>query len=98
MGGGVGQLAQLQQRVVAQLVESAPARLVGRDLDGLQPVAVQVGEEIILRTHAGVDVLGVDAGGGRFGGAGQGGRQAQGDAADQKSFHALSLVRISFRI
>ena len=74
---------QLRRGVLAQLHERAPARAVARDLGLLQPLAVQVREEIVLRTHGGVDVLGVDARDhasrrGRGGGGGRGGRSGGG--------------------
>ena len=54
--------AQNRLRIVAQLSERAPARLVGRDFSFLDPLAVQVSKEIVLRAHAWVDVFGGHAG------------------------------------
>ena len=73
---GFDDAAQLWRRVIAQLGERTPARLVGRNLGRGQPLAVQMGKEIVLHAHGGVDVLHIDAGndasGGRRGAWGHG--------------------------
>ncbi|MNM49066.1 hypothetical protein D3C81_600660 [compost metagenome] len=71
---GFDDAAQLRRRVVAQLGERTPARFVGWDLGRGQPLAIQMGEEIILHAHGGVDVLHVDAGDNAGGG-----RRCRGD-------------------
>jgi hypothetical protein len=61
VGDPVGELgddvAHLLLADVGQLHERAPARPVGRDLRLLQPAAVHVAEEVVLRPDVGVHAL-----------------------------------------
>src|SRR6185312_16352738 len=61
---GARLLEELMQRVaavLAQLLERAPAGRVRRNLRGLEPSAVHVPVEIILRTNGVIEVRGIDA-------------------------------------
>src|SRR5438132_14163789 len=64
-------------RIVVELIERAIARLVGGNLEGVEPFAVDGAVEIILRSRRGIDILQIDAGarwrGGFRGGFGLGG-------------------------
>ena len=65
---GFDDAAQLWRGVIAQLGERTPARLVGRNLGRGQPLAIQMGEKVVLHAHGRVDVLHVDAGNDASGG------------------------------
>jgi len=58
--------AHVGLRAVAEHHERAVLRAVVGDLVGGQPAAVDVGEEVVLRAHLGVDPREVDAGAGRI--------------------------------
>src|SRR5437867_13382318 len=64
-------------RIVVELIERAIARLVGGNLEGVEPFAVDGAVEIFLRSRRGIDILQIDAGarwrGGFRGGFGLGG-------------------------
>ena len=64
--GGLGRVfddaAQLHLGVVGDLVEAAVARLVGRDLEGVEPLAVLVTVEVVLLADGVVVERGVDTG------------------------------------
>ena len=89
--------------VIAELVERAVARLVGRQLECIEPLAIDRTVEIVLRPRAGIDVLQIDAGhrqggrsGGRFGTGGFGqnhtsGKMCKPDDGKQRSGHGLFL-------
>jgi hypothetical protein len=58
----VHQRAQLVLHGVAQRIEAAVAALVGRNLRGVEPLAVDESEEVVLGPHAPIHVLQFQAG------------------------------------
>ena len=55
-------LAHRRLRLLGEDHERAPARLVGGDLGAVEPLAVHVPEQVVLRAGGGVEFVGADAG------------------------------------
>ncbi len=87
-GGVLDDGADVGLGPLAEQVEGAVARAVGRDLDGVEPGAVDVAEEVVLGADLGVHGLGVDAEGALR--EGRGSQEREG--GEEQSSHAERWV------